>query len=237
MPARFARKDGSEGTVSARADVVGGPLPEGAPSVVQVSRWDRLKDPVGVLRGFARHVPEETGTHLVLAGPRVDGVSDDPQQDEVLGEVRAAWEGLPPTERERVHLASLPTRDDEENAAIVNALQRRAAVVVQKSLAEGFGLTVAEAMWKERPVIASGVGGIRDQIVHGESGLLIDDPADLEAFGGAVARLLRDPEGAARMGRAARERVREEFLPTRHLLKYVKLLRRLGAEASSETPA
>src|SRR5205823_14981463 len=122
------------------------------------------------------------------------------------------WAAQSPAIRERVHLASLSMDDAEQNALVVNALQSRAEVVVQKSLAEGFGLTVAEAMWKERPVVASRVGGIQDQIVHGESGLLVDDPEDLDSFGRAVAGLLEDREGADRMGRAARRRVCDEFL-------------------------
>ncbi|HEX2503650.1 MAG TPA: glycosyltransferase [Miltoncostaeaceae bacterium] len=118
--------------------------------------------------------------------------------------------------------------DLEENAAIVNALQRRAAVVVQKSLSEGFGLTVTEAMWKRRPVVAGAVGGIRDQVVDGETGVLVDDPTDLDAVGAAIARLLAQPTEARRLGEAARDRVRREFLAPRHLCDYVDLL-----EASS----
>src|SRR4029079_9356025 len=104
------------------------------------------------------------GAHLVLAGPNASGVSDDPEGAAVLSDVTEHWEHLPEPVRRRVHLASLPTDDIDENAAIVNALQRHAAVIVQKSLHEGFGLTVTEGMWKARPVIASAVGGIRDQI-------------------------------------------------------------------------
>src|SRR5207253_11111122 len=121
-------------------------------------------------------------------------VADDPEGAEVFGEVREAWRSLPDEARERVHLASLPMDDAEENGAIVNALQRRADVVVQKSLQEGFGLTVAEAMWKARPTVASRVGGIQEQIVDGESGLLVDDPEDGEAFGEAVLSLIREPD-------------------------------------------
>jgi trehalose synthase len=119
--------------------------------------------------------------------------------------------------------------DAEENAVIVNALQRDSAVVVQKSLAEGFGLTVGEAMWKSRPVVASAVGGIRDQIEDGVSGVLLDDPADLEAYGAAVRGLLADPERAARIGAAARERVRERFMNMRHLVQYERLIEQLVA--------
>jgi len=117
--------------------------------------------------------------------------------------------------------------DSEENAAIVNALQRRSEVVVQKSLAEGFGLTVAEAMWKARPVVASRIGGIQDQIVDGVSGSLVGDPRDLAEYGNAVTKLLADPERAERMGIEAMDRVRTEFLGPRHLLQYLSLLSKL----------
>jgi trehalose synthase len=123
--------------------------------------------------------------------------------------------------------------DIEENAAIVNALQRRAQVAVQKSLAEGFGLTVAEAMWKARPVVASRVGGIQEQIVQGETGLLVE-PHDLAGFADAVTGLLADQPRARAMGERAREAVRELFLGPRHLRQYVDLIERLvGAAAPS----
>jgi trehalose synthase len=134
---------------------------------------------------------------------------------------------LPPDVRRRIHLATLPMDDLDENAIMVNALQRHAHVVVQKSLAEGFGLTVAEAMWKARPVVASRVGGIQDQIVDGESGVLLDDPSDLAQLGAAITRLLNDPLSAERIGRAARERVRDRFLNVRSLLDYLEVIRRI----------
>ena len=120
----------------------------------------------------------------------------------------ATREQLPPAVRARIHLATLPMEDPEENAMMVNALQRHGRVIVQKSLAEGFGLTVAEAMWKGRPVVASRIGGIQEQIVHGVSGILLDDPRDLAAYGNAVAELLAEPARAEEIGRNARERVR-----------------------------
>ncbi len=225
----FTRQDGSPATVSRTATMIEDrPLSRPDRLVVQVSRWDRLKDPLGVMAGFAQHVPERTGAHLVLAGPRLAEVPDDPEEDEVLRELVQARDSLPETARVRVHLASLPMEDDEENSAIVNALQRRADVVVQKSLAEGFGLTVAEAMWKERPVVASRVGGIQDQIEHGRSGLMVDDPEDLEAFGRAVTELLDDRERAEGMGRAAHQRVCDEFLLDRTVRQYVDLVASLA---------
>jgi trehalose synthase len=206
----------------------GPPPPAEARFVVQVSRWDRLKDPLGVIEGFAKHVSDRhPDAHLVMAGPAVAAVSDDPEGQEVLEEARVAWSALDQGLQSRVHLACLPMEDGEENAAIVNALQRRADVVVQKSLAEGFGLTVSEAMWKARPVVASRIGGIQDQIVDGDSGLLVSDPHDLEEFGNAVVKLLDDPKNAERMGKAAQERVRDEFLGARHLIQYVDLLEKL----------
>jgi trehalose synthase len=129
--------------------------------------------------------------------------------------------------RDLVHLASLPTADVEENAAIVNALQRHATIVVQKSLHEGFGLTVTEAMWKGRPVVASAVGGIQDQIEDGRSGVLLKDPRDLRGFGDVLRELLEDPARRRRLGEAGRERVREGFLGLRHLVEYARLIERL----------
>lgn len=183
-----------------------------------------MKDMAGVMDGFAHHVDRSLGAHLLLVGPAVTGVADDPEAAAVLRECLQQWHRLSHAARSRVHLACTPMRDADEQATIVNAIQRHAAVVVQKSLAEGFGLTVAEAMWKRRPLLASAVGGIRDQIVDGEHGLLLDDPHDLPAFGAGVERLLRDREAAARMGDAAHARVAEEFLGDRHLERYAALL-------------
>jgi trehalose synthase len=151
-------------------------------------------------------------------------VADDPEGARILREARELRERLPEEARSRVHLATLPMDDPEENAIMVNAIQRHATVVVQKSLAEGFGLTVSEAMWKARPVVASRIGGIQDQVEHGVSGLLLDDPHDLAAYGAAVTELLSDPGRADRMGAQARERVRQRFLSNRSLLDYLELL-------------
>ncbi len=229
VAATYVHHDGSVGTVARRAELDEDErLTRDDRLIVQVSRWDPLKDPVGVMRGFAEHVaPVVDDARLVLAGPSPEGVLDDPEGALVLEQVRAVRAALAPAVRCRIHLASLPMQNRGENAAIVNALQRYATIVVQKSLAEGFGLTVAEAMWKRRPVIASRVGGIQDQIVDGESGVLLDDPYDLAAYGAAVAGLLADPVTMERMGAAAGERVRAEFLGSRHLIQYLELFGRL----------
>lgn len=225
-PAPFIRRDGSRGRVDRHADILqtGPPPPSDIPLVVQASRWDRLKDMPGVMAGFADFVDGTTDAHLVLAGPSVSGVADDPESGRVLDDCERAWRRLPHAQRARIHLACTPMRDPGEAAVIVNALQRHAAVVVQKSLAEGFGLTVAEAMWKSRPIVASAIGGIADQIVDGEHGLLLDDPTDLAAFGSATRRLLDDPGLAAKLGANARRRAGEEFLPDRHLEQWAALI-------------
>jgi trehalose synthase len=228
-PARavFERLDGSVGALEHPARLIEEePLRLDVPLVAQVSRWDRLKDPLGVLAGFVEHVPAADEPHLVLVGPDVTAVADDPEGAEVLAETEAAWRELGSADRRRVHLALLPMEDADENAVMVNALQRRADVVVQKSLAEGFGLTVAEAMWKGRPVVASAVGGIQDQIEDGTTGYLVD-AKDLAAFGDRVSTLLADPHGAERIGEAAQLRVRDLFLGARHLAQYVDLFGRV----------
>jgi trehalose synthase len=228
-PPVFTRRDGTPGRVDRTADLSGSlPLPAGTPAVVQVSRWDRLKDPMGILTAFCEEMAHRGEAHLVLAGPSVAAVSDDPEGLEVLSEIGRRRAACSPSLRDRIHLFSLPMEDVGENAAIVNALQRRADVVVQKSLAEGFGLTVAEAMWKAQPVVASDVGGIREQISDGETGVLVD-PSDLTAFADAVCRLLADPVPAREMGLRAREHVREQFLGPRHLRQYLDLFEQLLA--------
>ena len=222
--ALYRRSDGSQARVSRRAQIdQEQPIRKDDPLITQVSRWDRLKDPLGVLRCFADFCRTERA-HLLLAGPSVAEVADDPEGSEVLAEVQAAREALPADVRARVHLASLPMDDVEENAAMVNAIQRRSDVILQKSLAEGFGLTVAEAMWKSRPVVAGRVGGIQDQIEDGVSGVLVDDPADLEAVAQAVDELIENPDRAGKMGQAARQRVIDHFLGTRHLIQYMNEL-------------
>ena len=227
----FVGDDGTPGWVTRHAEVIRlGRAPSwDTPLVVQVSRWDPLKDPIGVMRGFAALLNggAPANAELVLAGPNVTAVADDPEAASVFENVVEAWRAFPHAVRSHIHLASLPTADVEENAAIVNALQRHATVVVQKSLHEGFGLTVTEAMWKSRPVLASAVGGIQDQIEDGVSGVLLEDPTDGEAFGRALRRLLEDPAYAERLGEAAHERVRERFLGVRHLLEYGKLIDQL----------
>jgi len=223
-PAMFVRRDGDTGVVTRPAAIIGEGRPgPDDPVLVQVSRWDRLKDMAGVMRGFADHVAPGGDGYLMLAGPAVKDVSDDPEGAAVYGECLLQWRDLSPSARARTLLVTLPLDDIDENAAMVNALQRHATVIAQKSLAEGFGLTVAEGMWKGRPVIGSAVGGIIDQIPEG-TGILLPDPADLAAFGSAARLLLSDHDQAARIGQAAHAHVREQYIGDAHLLRYAKLL-------------
>jgi trehalose synthase len=225
-PPRYHRTDGSTATLAGRPTVLdsdGAPDWDRDPVVVSLARWDRIKDPLGVLDGFVERVLAATGAHLLLAGPDPGQVADDPEAEAVLAEVRGRWRRLPPPARARIHVACLPLTPAEENAAMVNAIQRLAAVVVKKSLQEGFGLGVTEAMWKGRPVVASAVGGHLEQVQHRRSGLLVADPADVGAFGDAIVGLLHEPPRAARLGRAARERVRALFLNDRHFVRWIEV--------------
>ena len=186
------------------------------PLVVHLTRWDRLKDPVGVMESFASGVLDRVDARLILAGPSVHAVADDPEAAAVYREVERRWQLLPSAERERIELAQLPMRDLEENAAIVNALQRQATVIVKKSLEEGFGLGVTEAMWKRRPVVASRVGGHQDQIQDGISGVLLDDPRDLAALRPRGRRPAAGP-GSREAARRRRPAAGQRALPPRPL--------------------
>jgi trehalose synthase len=179
----------------------------------------------GVMLGFA---DADTDAHLVLAGPESRGVADDPEADDILRDCHETWARLPVVVRSRIHLACVPMDDGDEAATVVNALQRHATVVVQKSLAEGFGLTVTEAMWKARPVVASAVGGIVDQVVPGETGWLVDAD-DIAGYAAAVCALLADPPAAEHMGAAGYARAHAEFLGDRHLMQWARLFERLSA--------
>jgi trehalose synthase len=224
VPPRFVRRNGDLDVVGRQAVVTGEGRPgPDDPVLLQVSRWDRLKDMAGVMRGFADHVVPAGGGYLMLAGPAVSEVSDDPEGAAVYGECLLQWRDLPPAARARILLVTLPLDDIDENAAMVNALQRHATVIAQKSLAEGFGLTVSEGMWKGRPVIGSAVGGIIDQIADG-TGILLPDPTDLEAFGQAARLLFADRAEAARLGLAAHAYVHGNYLGDIHLMRYAQLL-------------
>ena len=178
------------------------------PILTQVSRFDRFKDPIGVIEAF-RLLTETTPARLVLAGGEA---TDDPEGEAVLEEVQeaAAWV-------KNVHVLMLPG----DAHRTINALQRASTVVIQKSLQEGFGLTVTEAMWKAKPVIGGNVGGIRLQVFNEHTGFLVDSP---EGAALKIRQLLRRPERIDEMGRTARQFVKDNFLMTRHLREYLTLM-------------
>ncbi|MER6011891.1 glycosyltransferase [Streptomyces bluensis] len=191
------------------------PTPE-QPMILQVGRWDPVKDMIGVLRAFRDHLATTTEATLTLAGPEVDGVADDPDAGQEFARCLEFWRTLEPSVRARVQLVCLPMHNPHANAAVVNALQRHATVVVQKSLSEGFGLTLTEAMWKSQAVVASGVGGLRYQLTQ-QPESIVEDPHDLVTFAGKVRRFLAGSTDRVRSGEHARDRVHREFLLDTHL--------------------
>ncbi|GGX90510.1 glycosyltransferase [Streptomyces minutiscleroticus] len=230
-PVGYRRGDGSTGSVGGTPVrlVSMAPPPADAPLVVQISRWDPLKDMAGVMASFADGGGGLDAAHLALVGPDVSGVSDDPEGGRVFDRCVELWRRLPARARSRVHLVCLPLADPEENAVMVSAVQYQATVVTQKSIAEGFGLTVTEAMWKGRPVVASAVGGIRDQIHDGVHGLLLHDPADRADFVARTGSLVSGPQRARSLGEGARRRAGEHFLDDRQLRSQAALYSRLAA--------
>jgi trehalose synthase len=235
----FHRGDLSPLRVRHRCDVLRtGPAPRLGYDqlVVHICRWDRIKDPIGVMRGFVEHTLPHVQAHLILAGSTVHAINDDPEEPDALDEVQAAWRALAHQQRARVTVACLPMHDVDENAAIVNALQRHADVVVKKSLEEGFGLGVTEALWKRRAVVASDVGGHRDQIQHQHSGLLVD-PTDVCSFGSSIAELLADPGRASALGDAGHEVVKQLYLDSRQLAEWDELLAALAQTTNARRSA
>jgi trehalose synthase len=235
-PPHFVRSDGTDGIIQRPARILQvEPLPEDATLIAQISRWDVLKDHEGLLECFEKYLGD-TGAHLALIGPSSEGVADDPEGPAVQSRIAEAWGAMPKDLRRRVHVVALAMDDFDENGAMVNAIQRRADIIVQKSLVEGFGLTVSEAMWKSKPVVASAVGGIKDQVIEGETGILIEDPSDLEAFADSLRLLVEDPAMAERMGAAAKERVAKHFLAATRVADYVSLIGLVEATADANRP-
>jgi trehalose synthase len=209
------------------------PLPPGAPVVLQVSRWDTLKDMGGVLTAFAEEVAPAVDAHLVLAGPDPLAIADDPGGVEVLRDVQEQRSRLPRAIRGRVHLVATAGDDLEGTAFVINALQRHARVVTQKSIREGFGLTITEGMWKDKPVVAPAVGAISEQVVDGRTGMLLADPLDLSGCGRAVRDLLLDEERATRIGAAGHAHCARRFLIDRQLGEYAEFFTYLSTRTAT----
>jgi len=182
-------------------------IPIDRPIILQVSRFDRFKDPTGVIKAY-RIVKKYNDCILILAG---SPATDDPEGEAVLNEVKEYAANDPD-----IHILLLPSFSDKE----INALQRIATIILQKSLREGFGLTVSESMWKGKPVIGGAVGGIPLQIVHGVTGFLVHS---IEGAAFRVRQLLNNPDMAKKMGESAREHVRKNFLITRQIRDYLSV--------------
>jgi len=192
-PFTTTNKDLTEEEIDERLDHYD--IPRDLPLVVQVSRFDKWKDPRGVIEAF-RIARREVDATLVLVG---NVATDDPEGQDIFASLCDCRE-------DRIRILSV------QDSALVNALQRRAAVVLQKSIREGFGLTVTEAMWKGTPVIGGNVGGIRRQIADGVNGFLVES---VEQAAARIVQVLKDPDLGKRLGRAARATVRDRFLMTR----------------------
>ncbi|MEK6725504.1 MAG: glycosyltransferase [Deltaproteobacteria bacterium] len=182
-------------------------IPADRPMLLQVSRFDRFKDPIGVIKAH-RMVKKYNDCILVLAG---SPATDDPEGEAVLKEVREFAADDPD-----IHILLLPPFSDRD----INALQRAATIVIQKSLKEGFGLTVSEAMWKGKPVIGGAAGGIPLQIIHGVTGFLVHS---VEGLAFRIRQFLNNPEMVQRMGENGREHVRNNFLITRQIRDYLSV--------------
>ncbi|HXQ34408.1 MAG TPA: glycosyltransferase, partial [Anaerolineales bacterium] len=200
-PFSIKNRELSEDEINERLDHYN--IPTDLPLVVQISRFDRWKDPEGVIKAF-NLARKEVDCTLVLLG---DIATDDPEGEEV-------YKSLLDQQGERIIIVS------HQDTALVNALQRRAVVVLQKSIREGFGLTVTEAMWKGTPVIGGNVGGIRYQIEDGVNGFLVSSIVEAAQ---RIVQLVKDKELRERMGQKARETVRNRFLMTRYLEQYLDL--------------
>ncbi len=177
------------------------------PIITQISRFDRLKDPIGVVRAY-QMVRRYMDCQLVLAG---GSAADDPEGEIVLEEVRREAKDDPD-----IHLLNLPPWSAME----INALQRASTIIVQKSLREGFGLTVTEALWKKKPVVASAVGGIPAQVIHKQTGLLVHS---VEGAAYQIRLLLSNPALALKLGEQGHDHVRRNFLITTNVKRYLTI--------------
>ncbi len=183
-------------------------IPRDKPIVTQISRYDPWKDPIGVIQAF-KMARKHADCRLLLVG---DKAADDPEAEEILGKVTEAAGDDPD-----IHIIFLTSSIPTE----INAFQRASDVILQKSLREGFALTVSEALWKYRPVIGSAIGGIPAQIIHGYTGMLVHS---VEGASLQIRRLLNQPDLARRLGESGHNHVRDEFLITKILKRYLLLL-------------
>ncbi len=237
--ARRLEPDGSLQPATGREDI--GLLTR--PIVTQISRWDGLKGFFPLMRAFASlkrrlfagdapadpvHRRRLDIVRLVLAGPDPESIQDDPEAVEVFAELEAAYRELEPAIQDDIAILALPMVSLDENALMVNALQRASSIVVQNSLREGFGLTITEAMWKHVPILSNARAcGPRQQVRDGLDGRMVEDPEDEAALAAAIDSMLADPSSRDTWGRSAQRRVHQEFLVFTQLRNWTRLIERL----------
>ncbi len=210
------------------------------PVITQVSRWDYLKGFVPLMEGFVgmkevgNRLPKDSYEYrwiskcrLVLAGPDLDSIQDDPEGLEVMETIIARYKSIHPDLQKDIAILLLPMNSAKENALIVNALQRTSNIVVQNSLQEGFGLTATEAMWKAVPMVVSGATGLRSQVEDGIQGLINPNPDDPKSVRDVLMEILKDPDRREEMGMNGRNRVIQEFNIVRQLIRWVELWAKL----------
>lgn len=238
-PAKRLEPDGTLQPASGREDI--GLLTR--PIVTQISRWDALKGFSPLMRAFASlkrrlftgELPADSLTRrrldiarLVLAGPDPASIQDDPEATEVFEELKAAYLDLEPSIQDDIAIVALPMVSLEENALMVNALQRASSIVVQNSIREGFGLTITEAMWKHVPILSNARAcGPRQQVRDGLDGRMVEDPEDEEALAEAISSMLDDPLARDAWGRSSQRRVHQEFLVFSQLRAWFRLIEHL----------
>ncbi len=207
-PLNIKNKDISESTISKYLEKHG--IKMDKPIVSQISRFDKWKDPLGVIKIF-EHVSKKVDCQLLLVGSMA---TDDPEGQEMVEEIEKKVADI-----KDVHVVI------DAPDIVTNAIQRASSVVLQKSLKEGFALTVSESLYKETPVVASNIGGIPSQVLDGENGFLLE-PKDYEGFAEKIVWLLKHPEKAKEMGKKGREHIKNNFLITRHVNDYVQLAKK-----------
>ncbi len=245
-PAQRMQKDGSFGPAT-EPDEIGLFF---RPIVTEISRWDRLKGFLPLMKGFAEMKQQALGrsgeewkrkrhrrrmdiVRLVLAGPDPSSIQDDPEGLEVMAELTDTYTALPDDLQKDIVILALPMQSRKENALMVNVLQRVSLVVVQNSLQEGFGLTVTEAMWKRKPIFASHATGIRQQIDHGEDGCINPRPEDECEIARQLEMLIQSDQDRDRLGANAQRKVYEKFLVFTQIANWIETMQDVVRNGSS----
>jgi len=227
----FYRKNGEKGYVMRHADIIhAGPLPnKDDRMILQVSRWKKLGDTIGLMQAFSNAVHEEfPDVYLVIAGPSVLAISDDPEMAETYESIVKAWRDLPRKTRAKIQIACLPMKDQEESDAMVNALQSHASVICYWSLKAGMGLSLIEALWKRKPLIATGFEAIQDYLEGQPRQLLSCGPGDLQDLEKVLKRVLSDVELREEMCSKGHDKACQCYVAFNIIAQYIQVLRKVS---------